>query len=349
MTASLKENYSAWGINPLNFPADGSSLDDQLKFILSFGILAPSGHNGQPWQFLIRENSLEIFVARQRSLPHSDPLGRQLCLGIGCLIKNLKIASDYFGFAAEVLYLKDITGKTPIACINFKKIGAIKDDQKHLIHCISQRSTNRNKYDSKPIPGNFIKDLQNMVPEGVEIFLTQDKHQNKTLADNLIKAQIEIMADDKFRLELSELIKANNTKSMVGMPGFAFGLPFPVSLLSSWMIKKLNMSKINEKADREIFENFTPGFLVIAAKNDDLPSWFVVGEVLENIWLQATRSGLSLSVNAAPIQGVEYRKQLASIVKTSLWPLVFSRIGFGLSTAPHVPRLRLKDVLLNNI
>ncbi|MBI3589397.1 MAG: hypothetical protein HY093_03230 [Candidatus Liptonbacteria bacterium] len=43
----MKENYAPWEIDVEAFPKKGS-LDDQLKFLLGFAILAPSTHNSQP-------------------------------------------------------------------------------------------------------------------------------------------------------------------------------------------------------------------------------------------------------------------------------------------------------------
>jgi len=44
----MKANYAAWGIDVNSFPQDGG-IEDQLRFLIGFAILAPSGHNSQPW------------------------------------------------------------------------------------------------------------------------------------------------------------------------------------------------------------------------------------------------------------------------------------------------------------
>ena len=44
----MRDNYAPWAIKIENFPEKGS-LDEQLKFLLGFAILAPS------WTFMVSE------------------------------------------------------------------------------------------------------------------------------------------------------------------------------------------------------------------------------------------------------------------------------------------------------
>ena len=66
------ENYKPWNININDFPSDGTERE-KLIFLLNFAILAPSGHNSQPWNFSVSGNSISIFVDEKRSLSESDP------------------------------------------------------------------------------------------------------------------------------------------------------------------------------------------------------------------------------------------------------------------------------------
>ena len=86
----MKENYKPWGIDITAFPEEGG-IEEQLKFLIGFAILAPSGHNSQPWEFKIQDSKIFIFSNNARSLSQSDPVGRQLSIGIGCALENLKI------------------------------------------------------------------------------------------------------------------------------------------------------------------------------------------------------------------------------------------------------------------
>ena len=49
----MKESLAVWNIKPERFPKKGT-WKNKLKFLVRYGILAPSGHNSQPWKFMIR-------------------------------------------------------------------------------------------------------------------------------------------------------------------------------------------------------------------------------------------------------------------------------------------------------
>ncbi len=346
MNQGSNDNYSSWSVSIKDFPENGE-VADQICYILQFGLLAPSGHNGQPWNFKLNGNSVDIFVVKDRALPHSDPTYRQLSIGIGCLVNNIKIAADYFGFLPSITYFSSNATNLPVAKISLTKVGPVKNDQTHLINFITKRINNRGPYNSAPLPKEFISEVMAIIPEGLNIYFSSSPQDLKQMSEILLNSQIEIMEDKEFRQELSHLIKPNNTKSMVGMPGFAFGLPLVISLVSHLMIRYLNMSKINEKADKKLYSTDTHGFMTITAKEDTRHFWFMAGEFLETVWLIATKFGISLSVNAAPIQHQKSRQALSGMLNTNSFPVVFSRIGFSQTHPNHVPRLTLKQALIS--
>src|SRR5438105_2069360 len=101
----MKENYKAWSININDYNAQKTE-SEKLKFLLKFGVLAPSSHNTQPWSFSIEDNSILVYMEVGRRLPIADSNDRQLFLSIGCAIENIVIAADYFGYLSNVEYKK---------------------------------------------------------------------------------------------------------------------------------------------------------------------------------------------------------------------------------------------------
>ena len=137
-----KNNYLAWSINPTDFPKN-KGTGDQIKFLLNFGLLAPSGHNSQPWMFNLKSNFLEIVINPARFLNQNDVQGRQSFISFGCLIENLMIAADFFGFNCNIKYFPN---SELVATMEFNKNGGIKDQPDHLLYSIPQRWSNRGKY-----------------------------------------------------------------------------------------------------------------------------------------------------------------------------------------------------------
>ena len=63
---------NTWNISQLQFPPSVSS-SEILRFLLNYAVLAPSGHNTQPWLFQINGNVLGFYADRSRALPIVDP------------------------------------------------------------------------------------------------------------------------------------------------------------------------------------------------------------------------------------------------------------------------------------
>lgn len=64
----------AWDVADVEFDADGT-FEEKALTLLRFAVLAPSGHNAQPWRFSIRQGSVDFFADRSRRLEVVDPFG----------------------------------------------------------------------------------------------------------------------------------------------------------------------------------------------------------------------------------------------------------------------------------
>ena len=61
------------------------TVSDQLKFILRYAILAPSGPNTQPWKLALKDNEVSL-IADFIKVPSVDPTDRTLFISHGCLL-----------------------------------------------------------------------------------------------------------------------------------------------------------------------------------------------------------------------------------------------------------------------
>jgi len=94
------------------FPSDtvvawqGPGVDsrgDPRRQALAYAILAPNPHNRQPWLVDLREPGvIALYCDRQRLLPHTDPLGRQILIGHGAFLELLVQALAQQGLSAHV-------------------------------------------------------------------------------------------------------------------------------------------------------------------------------------------------------------------------------------------------------
>ncbi len=339
----MRENYLAWSVDVADFEKLETEVE-KVKFLINFAVLAPSSHNSQPWEFKIKnENTISVFINPARRLPQSDVNNRQLYISLGCAITNILVAADYYGYSSEVHLLPESTESELVAEINFKKKSARRVSD-HLIFSIAQRTNNRNKYEMRLPPSEFLREITQLETADIEIKIVSDQREKDELADAVLTAGEIAMEDKKFRQELSGYVKSNITKEKTGMPGFGLGIPTPPSLLASLMVRFLNMNRLTRKKDEKLLKIHTPLFVVICTKNDNPLNWLKAGEIYQRIALIATRQKLQTAVWAAAIQIGSYYQVLQKILNTTLRPQVFFRLGYTNRVPAHSPRITAQEV-----
>src|SRR3712207_9052562 len=74
-----RQEVDPWLTREADFPSGGAPRD-RLRFVLNYAVLAPSGHNTQPWRFRLGERHVDLLADRTSSLPVVDPEDRALVL-----------------------------------------------------------------------------------------------------------------------------------------------------------------------------------------------------------------------------------------------------------------------------
>ena len=111
--------YSAWNVDEYDFPRQGT-LEEKLKFLLNYAVLAPSLHNSQPWKFTVHAAEIRVHADLTRQLRVADPDARELYISVGCALENLLTAATYFGLSASVAYFPDPKNELWVATVTFK-------------------------------------------------------------------------------------------------------------------------------------------------------------------------------------------------------------------------------------
>ena len=68
--------HDPWSPTVAASPKSGT-IRDQARSLLRYAILAPSGHNTQPWLFRLTGAGVEVRADRRRALPVVDPHDRE--------------------------------------------------------------------------------------------------------------------------------------------------------------------------------------------------------------------------------------------------------------------------------
>ncbi len=323
----MTPNYLAWDINENNFPRK-ASIKEQIRFLIGYGILAPSVHNTQPWEFEVQERSLCLKLNPKLSLPASDPSGRGGWISLGAVAKNIEIAAAYFGLDTHVTL--DATEIT----ISFQH-GKTADDG--LFQAIKQRYSNKLNYSSQLISKEQLATLQQLSPNLTAF--TSSSSTIAKIAEIHVDAARNIARSPRFGRELAHWMRPNDTARTDGMPGFVIGLrpifsrviPALISL-APWILS------IRGKKDRHLILN-SPTIGVISTPHDSPADWFAAGRAFELIALQATKDGLVITIMAAMVEYPPASKALAEVMKIAPSKVqVFFRTGYAYNEIYHTPR-----------
>lgn len=341
----MRENYTAWKINIEDFYNLKNEIA-RIRFIVNFAVLAPSSHNSQPWRFKLKDQSISIFIDKERSLLIGDSENKLLAISLGAVIKNIEIAANYYKYKTAINYSEKLNSSSPVATITFEKYDKPEHkDVKHLIFSIPKRKSVRSPYKNKMPSDQFIKKLESLSSANTRLCLIAESEIKNKIADIAIDSGIEMMRSGLFRNELSEFVKNNLTHSYIGMPAFGMNIPTIASFFVPKIIRYFNMNRLNQKKDEDLLKKHTPILAVITTRNNSLKELLNVGQLYEYTALYAEQFGIYTAIWAAPILVENSNKKLKEVLNTSFFPQLLFRIGYTDKIPPHSPRLRSNRVI----
>jgi hypothetical protein len=318
----------------------------QMKELIRYATLAPSGHNTQPWKFSIKENSIRIFPDFTRHLTVVDPDNRELYISLGCALENLVIAARYAGYDSEVEYFP--TGE-PAECllVTLKRINTAKDDV--LFQAIPERHTNRSEYNKQQIPTADLKKLEAAPKEnGINSLLLTKSGTIGQIIELIREGNNIQMNNDAFMDELVSWIRfsdAEAEKFRDGLTSRAMGRsPAPGwlgRLFMNLFVSAKNQSKTDEKNIRS-----SSALLVMVSEKNDKKSWVDVGRSFERIALTLTTLNIKNAHLNQPCEVPQLKTQLQQhLALGNAHPQLILRIGYA-EPLPHAPRRTVEQILI---
>ena len=322
---------------------------DPRKKALSYAILAPNPHNLQPWLVdLNTPDQITLFRDESKALPETDPLDRQITIGFGCFLEQLKIAATLTGHRTETsLYPEGEGNSKPIATIQFKQGASVDPLSQHML---LRRST-KEPFELKKIEASKIEALKpyaHIYHQADQVSalqkLTWDAWQVEANTPHTHKESVDLMRFGKKEI--------NNNPDGIDIGGPFLNFLMMLGLLSREAL--LNPNSMSSKSGQDMFKKTmesTPAYAILTSDNNDRVSQIKAGEQWLRLNLKTTELGLCLHPVSQALQEYPemkslYQKAHNLMAKEGQTVQMLGRLGYG-PTVARTPRWPLEKKLVH--
>jgi len=306
---------------------------------------APSIHNTQPWLFRPMPAGLAVLEDHRRSLPATDPHGRDLVISCGAAVRNAEVALARLGQEPLTVLLPDGDASPVVAEITAGPLGDVPARIEALHRAVWERRTHRRIFmgdDAEPGHLAVHDSVREAVTSpGVRVRFMVPEQQTE-LAGLLWQAAQQQVHDEGARSELLDWTRS--AADTQGIPMSSHGTaPFPVDSLL------VHETAPSTTAPPWVTDDLARGQVAVLLTRDDRRiDWVRAGIALEDLLLTLTASGRAASFLNQPVQQETFRPRLAALSGEPGWyPQAVLRIGTPLVPAPATPRRALTDVLID--
>ncbi|MFM2042220.1 MAG: hypothetical protein RLY86_796 [Pseudomonadota bacterium] len=329
-----------WTIDAADFPS-GGCLRDRARFALRYAVLAPSGHNTQPWRFILTARGLELRADRTRALPVVDPEDRALTISCGAALGHLDVALSRFGIAHRITPLPDAADPDLLARVTMADVPIGADlDSERLCAAIPRRRTNRRSYDSRPPAGcDLIACTAAAEQEGARLHVLTHPRELDAIAALVAEGDRQQFQDPAFRRELARWVRSHHGPGHDGLSGAAFGMPDMLSVAGAAAIRLVDMGARVGAKDLKLTAA-GPALGVLTTRDDTPEDWIIAGRALSRVLLTLTDRDLSAAFLNEPIEVPALRPQLRGLLPGDGIPQMMFRIGYAAPIPPAARRPR---------
>lgn len=341
-------SMSPWTIDQAAFPANGSTRE-KLAFLVGYAVLAPSGHNTQPWHFVLSDNHVDVVADMSRALKMVDPYDRELTISCAAAAETLLAAAEAFGLTAELTPLPQQDAPAVIARVALIAAPATGAIDHAMLKAIATRRTVRRSYAETAVPTYLqalIKDAAR--PFGVTLHLTDNEAIKDAIAELVVDADHVQFANPAFREELATWMHPLSSDSGDGLSGPGLGFPDAFTRMAAALFRTFNVAGVVATLDKPAAMS-APLLGIFTTHGDTRAEWIATGRALAAVLHILTRNGLVNAFLNQPIEVGETRPELAKLVAPGQTPQLLSRFGYlkeGVALPPHAARRPLTEVLI---
>lgn len=308
------------------------------KLLISFAILAPSGHNSQPWQFQVSDNEIIIAPDYSKRLDVVDGNDRELFMSLGCATENLMTAARHYGYDSKYDFHD---GKI---VVTFSKQYAYNDDT--LFDAITKRHTHRGNFSGAKISDNILQNISaTILQDNASVMIYDSGSREAEIIKQKITEGNEIqMSDMAFKRELVSWMRFNKkhvNETHNGLCYNVLGFPAMPKPIGKRIVGMFLNPKAQNKTDNAVNASASH-FCVFCVKDDNAKNWVDLGVFLERFLLKISSEGISYNFSNQPCEIPALKENLRQNLNLTAYPSVIIRLGYGNEPKAFAPREDVK-------
>jgi nitroreductase len=325
-------------------------MEPLAEQLIPYAVRAPSGHNTQPWQFSVGQDTVRIYPDLSRRLPVVDPDDHALFISLGCALENLVVTAARKGLLANVDYFPS---DEPTECLRVRLMANTVEPTDALFRAIPERQSNRSTYDGRAIADYDVARIVAANPcDSVEVRAFRVGEPDiEPIIGFVREGNIAQFSDPAFVAELVSWIRFSRREVSArhdGLAAAALGFPAVPRWLGRWMMTTLANPK-REAARQEKAIRSSSLLLLFIARGNDKRHWVDVGRSFERLALTATSLGVAHAHVNMPCEVEPIRRRLAAQLDLDAGeqPLLLIRLGYARKRLPRSPRRPVHQVMRN--
>ena len=329
--------------------------------IVAAGILASNPHNSQPWLFRVTAPTIDLFAVPERQIGVIDPFRREMVIGLGCAVENMRLAAAAEGFKADIRLMPDPTTESHAASISLAESSPATSP---LFEAIPHRHTNRASYDTtRVIAEEIFSEIDSLVTESnVRLFWFKDEFARAKFGEVAISATETLIADEQQSLDSHKWWRQDWDQVQESADGItldAQGLGSFISGMGKFLpdLSRQSNDQSFAKNMREITIPSAATFGVLAVPDGkDNTQRLQCGQIWQRIHLWATTQGLAMQPLNQMTERADRERQLgiepalgkavADLIGDDQWQAIMPfRLGYPTTEALLSPRRGLNKVI----
>jgi hypothetical protein len=336
--------YSVWHASRWPVPA-ALAPAETLRLTVSYGVLAPSIYNTQPWLFRLEGDALELRADPTRALPVTDPDYRELTISCGAALMNIRVALRHFGYAGDVTLLPDVDQPTLLARVRTGPRAEEMDEDRTLFFAIERRHTNLGEFEPRPVPDAFLEVLRASAQHECAWLRFVTKESDRVaLADLITESDCIQGSNPMRRSEQAEWA----ARARVGSPeGGSEPSSEPSGRISfDAAMQREAMAGIEAQAARDVRVVLrSPVVTILGSSGDGVQDWLATGQALERVLLRAAAEGVFAYFPNQPIRDPRLRPWLRLVAAHEGAPQLVLCMGYA-PPPSTTPRRWVGDAML---